>query len=137
MADDKKEKKPSIWDKWTNWVNSRGKTRPSTTASWGKGMDKITISLPKSIYAQMKLVSLRNLMEQYPNDFSVKESFLKEILPLTTFCGKQVESPDELGYARTEVLITMYCDLLLAPLSQGVQEMTIQTIQEVLPQIAD
>lgn len=130
---DQKSKPKSLLKRWQEWVSSRGKTRPETSFSWGKGMEKITISLPKSVYQQMRLVSLKDSMNAYPYDYSIRESFLKEILPLTQYCGNAVSDPEILGYARCEVLISMYCDLLLAPLSQRVQEMTRQTIMTILP----
>lgn len=129
--------KKSIWQRWKEWCANLGMTRPETTASWGTGMDKISITLPKSVYAQMKLVNMKNAMADYPHDYQLKEAFLKQILPLTTFCGKPVESPDELGYARTEVLIDMYCDLLLAPLSQRAQDETSRTILQILPTLTE
>lgn len=129
--------KKTIWERWKEWVGRLGRTRPETAASWGTGMDKIRITLPKSVYAQMKLVAMKNAMSDYPHDYSIKEAFLKEILPLTTYCGQPVENPDILGYARTEVLVDMYCDLLLAPLSQRVQEETTKTITQLLPTLTD
>lgn len=126
-----KEKKPSIIDKWSSFLAGR-KGRPENQISYGKGLDKITIRLPKSVYAQLELVNLWETMDLYPNDFELKTKFINKILPYTTFLDSKVESIETLGYDRIGVLIVMYGDLLLAPLSRRGQEKIAQTIEEYL-----
>lgn len=135
--EEQKQQKESIISRWTNFFKSKQEqgSRPLTQFSYGEGMDKITIRLPKTVYEQMELVNLNDLMKQYPYDLSTKKLFLEKILPLTIYLEKPVSDINMLSLDKIETLIIVYCDALLSPLSQRVQEKTVQTIEEILKKL--
>ena len=54
------KKKKSIFERWSEWIMGRSKTRPSNEYSYGKGMDKVTMKLPRSVEEQFKMVNMMN-----------------------------------------------------------------------------
>jgi len=130
------KKQKTIWERWTEWLTGRSKTRPSNEASYGKGMDKVSMKLPRSVEEQFKLVNMLNLVEQYPNDWKTRLEFFNMIAPYGTTLNQTV-TMEVLGYAGVEVYISMYSDLLLRPLSQGAATKLEETIMEILPQLTE
>lgn len=126
-----KEKK-SLLDRWSEWLGLRGKSRPSNEFSYGKGMDKVTMRLPKSVEEQFKLVNMMEVLDQFPNDYKLKLEFFNTIAQYGTTLDQPV-SMTLLGYDGTETYISLYCDLLLRPLSQGAATKLQETIKEILP----
>ena len=126
-----KEKK-SLLDRWYEWLGLRGKSRPSNEFSYGKGMDKVTMRLPKSVEEQFKLVNMMTVLDQFPNDYKLKLEFFNSIAQYGTTLDQPV-SMTLLGYDGTETYISLYCDLLLRPLSQGAATKLQETIMEILP----
>lgn len=126
-----KEKK-SLLDRWSEWLGLRGKSRPSNEFSYGKGMDKVTMRLPKSVEEQFKLVNMMTVLDQFPNDYKLKLEFFNMIAQYGTTLDQPV-SMTLLGYDGTETYISLYCDLLLRPLSQGAATKLQETITEILP----
>ena len=126
-----KEKK-SLLDRWSEWLGLRGKSRPSNEFSYGKGMDKVTMRLPKSVEEQFKLVNMMEVLDQFPNDYKLKLEFFNMIAQYGTTLDQPV-SMTLLGYDGTETYISLYCDLLLRPLSQGAATKLQETIKEILP----
>lgn len=126
-----KEKK-SLLDRWSEWLGLRGKSRPSNEFSYGKGMDKVTMRLPKSIEEQFKLVNMMEVLDQFPNDYKLKLEFFNTIAQYGTTLDQPV-SMTLLGYDGTETYISLYCDLLLRPLSQGAATKLQEMIKEILP----
>ena len=126
-----KEKK-SLLDRWSEWLGIRGKSRPSNEFSYGKGMDKVTMRLPKSVEEQFKLVNMMEVLDQFPNDYKLKLEFFNMIAQYGTTLDQPV-SMTILGYDGTETYISLYCDLLLRPLSQGAATKLQETITEILP----
>lgn len=122
-----------ILEKWKNFVEKRRSSgRPLNEMKYGSGMDQITIRLPKSVYAQLELVNLKDSMDAFPYDFDLKMKFINKILPYTFYLDKPVNSIDMLGFENIETLIVMYSDLLLSPLSLRAQETMTQTIESLL-----
>ena len=130
------QQKKSILDRWGDWIAGRSKTRPSNEFSYGKGMDKVTIKLPKSVEEQFKLVNMMQALEQFPNDYKLKLDFFNMIAPYGTTLDQPI-SMDILGYAGVETYISMYIDLLLRPLSQGAAIAIQNTITEILPNLTE
>lgn len=130
------KKKKSFLDRWGEWISGRSKTRPSNEYSYGKGMDKVTIKLPRSVEEQFKMVNLMNVLEQFPNDYKLKLEFFHLIAPYGSVLNQPV-TLELLGYAGTETFISMYCDLLLRPLSQGAATKLQDTIMEILPELTE
>lgn len=126
-----KEKK-SLLDRWSEWLGTRTKSRPSNEFSYGKGMDKVTMRLPKSVEEQFKLVNMMEVLDQFPNDYKLKLEFFNMIAQYGTTLDQPV-SMTLLGYDGTETYISLYCDLLLRPLSQGAATKLQETITEILP----
>ena len=126
-----KEKK-SLLDRWSEWLGLRGKSRPSNEFSYGKGMDKVTMRLPKSVEEQFKLVNMMEVLDQFPNDYKLKLDFFNAIAQYGTTLDQPVNMT-LLGYDGTETYISLYCDLLLRPLSQGAATKLQETIMEILP----
>ena len=126
-----KEKK-SLLDRWSEWLGIRAKSRPSNEFSYGKGMDKVTMRLPKSVEEQFKLVNMMTVLDQFPNDYKLKLEFFNMIAQYGTTLDQPV-SMTILGYDGTETYISLYCDLLLRPLSQGAATKLQETIKEILP----
>ena len=126
-----KEKK-SLLDRWSEWLGIRGKSRPSNEFSYGKGMDKVTMRLPKSVEEQFKLVNMMEVLDQFPNDYKLKLDFFNAIAQYGTTLDQPVNMT-LLGYDGTETYISLYCDLLLRPLSQGAATKLQETIMEILP----
>ena len=126
-----KEKK-SLLDRWSEWLGIRTKSRPSNEFSYGKGMDKVTMRLPKSVEEQFKLVNMMEVLDQFPNDYKLKLDFFNMIAQYGTTLDQPV-SMTLLGYDGTETYISLYCDLLLRPLSQGAATKLQETITEILP----
>lgn len=126
-----KEKK-SLLDRWSEWLGLRGKSRPSNEFSYGKGIDKVTMRLPKSVEEQFKLVNMMTVLDQFPNDYKLKLEFFNMIAQYGTTLDQPV-SMTTLGYDGTETYISLYCDLLLRPLSQGAATKLQETIKEILP----
>ena len=126
-----KEKK-SLLDRWSEWLGIRSKSRPSNEFSYGKGMDKVTMRLPKSVEEQFKLVNMMEVLDQFPNDYKLKLEFFNMIAQYGTTLDQPV-SMTILGYDGTETYISLYCDLLLRPLSQGAATKLQETIKEILP----
>ena len=126
-----KEKK-SLLDRWSEWLGLRGKSRPSNEFSYGKGMDKVTMRLPKSVEEQFKLVNMMEVLDQFPNDYKLKLEFFNAIAQYGTTLDQPVNMT-LLGYDGTETYISLYCDLLLRPLSQGAATKLQETIMEILP----
>ena len=126
-----KEKK-SLLDRWSEWLGIRAKSRPSNEFSDGKGMDKVTMRLPKSVEEQFKLVNMMEVLDQFPNDYKLKLEFFNMIAQYGTTLDQPV-SMTILGYDGTETYISLYCDLLLRPLSQGAATKLQETITEILP----
>lgn len=130
-----KEKK-SLLDRWMEWLGIRSKSRPSNEFFYGKGMDKVTMRLPKSVEEQFKLVNMANVLEQFPNDYKLKLEFFNMIAPYGTVMNQQVNMT-LLGYAGTETYISLYCDVLLRPLSQGAEADLQEKIMEILPEMTE
>lgn len=130
-----KEKK-SLLDRWGEWLGIRSKSRPSNEFSYGKGVDRVTIRLPKSVEEQFKLVNMANVLEQFPNDYKLKLEFFNMIAPYGTVLNQQVNMT-LLGYAGTETYISLYCDVLLRPLSQGAVADLQEKIMEILPEMTE
>ena len=130
-----KEKK-SLLDRWSEWLGLRGKSRPSNEFSYGKGMDKVTMRLPKSVEEQFKLVNMMEVLDQFPNDYKLKLEFFNAIAQYGTTLDQPVNMT-LLGYDGTETYISLYCDLLLRPLSQGAATKLQETIMEILPNTAE
>ena len=130
-----KEKK-SLLDRWGEWLGIRSKSRPSNEFSYGKGVDRVTIRLPKSVEEQFKLVNMANVLEQFPNDYKLKLEFFNMIAPYGTVMNQQVNMT-LLGYAGTETYISLYCDVLLRPLSQGAVADLQEKIMEILPEMTE
>lgn len=130
-----KEKK-SLLERWGEWLGIRSKSRPSNEFSYGKGIDKVTIKLPKSVEEQFKLVNMANVLEQFPNDYKLKLEFFNMIAPYGTIMNQPVNMT-LLGYAGTETYISLYCDVLLRPLSQGAVADLQDKIMEILPQLTE
>lgn len=130
-----KEKK-SLLDRWSEWLGIRGKSRPSNEFSYGKGMDKVTIRLPKSVEEQFKLVNMMEALDQFPNDYKLKLEFFNMIAQYGTTLDQPV-SMTLLGYDGTETYISLYCDLLLRPLSQGAATKLQEMITEILPKMTE
>ena len=130
-----KEKK-SLLDRWGEWLGIRSKSRPSNEFSYGKGVDRVTIRLPKSEEEQFKLVNMANVLEQFPNDYKLKLEFFNMIAPYGNVMNQQVNMT-LLGYAGTETYISLYCDVLLRPLSQGAVADLQEKIMEILPQMTE
>lgn len=126
-----KEKK-TVWDKWTDFIKGKSKTRPSNIASYGQGMEKMEMRLPKSVQEQLKLVNEMNLMDTYPNDWQVQVNFFNDIAPNCSYLN-QTPTMDMLGYDGVQELMTMYADLLLRPLSHRAAMKVQQTIETLLP----
>ena len=127
-----KQKSKSLIERWEEWIKGRSKTRPANEFSYGKGMDKVTMKLPRSVEEQFKMVNMMEILERFPNDYKLKLEFFNVIAPYGTILNQQV-SMELLGYAGTETYISMYIDLLLRPLSQGATTKIQETILEVLP----
>ena len=130
-----KEKK-SLLDRWSEWLGLRGKSRPSNEFSYGKGIDKVTMRLPKSVEEQFKLVNMMTVLDQFPNDYKLKLEFFNMIAQYGTTLDQPV-SMTILGYDGTETYISLYCDLLLRPLSQGAATKLQETITEILPKMTE
>ena len=130
-----KEKK-SLLERWGEWLGIRSKSRPSNEFSYGKGMDKVTMKLPRNVEEQFKLVNMANVLEQFPNDYKLKLEFFNMIAPYGTILNQQVNMT-LLGYAGTETYISLYCDVLLRPLSQGAVADLQDKIMEILPQMTE
>ena len=130
------EKKKTVWERWTEWLTPRSKTRPSNEASYGKDMDKVLMKLPRSVEEQFKLVNMMHLVDQYPNDWKTRLEFFNMIAPYGTTLNQTV-TMEVLGYAGVETYISMYCDLLLRPLSQGAATKLEQTIMQILPEMTE
>lgn len=128
------EKKKTLLERWGEWLKNRAKTRPTNEFSYGKGMDKVTIKLPKSVEEQFKLVNMMQVLDQFPNDYKLKLEFFNMISQYGITLDQPV-SMTLLGYEGTETYISMYCDLLLRPLSQGAATKIQNTIMELLPEI--
>lgn len=132
----KEQKKKTIWKRWIDWLTGRSKTRPSNEASYGKGMDKVTMKLPRSVEEQFKMVNMMNLVDQYPYDYKTRLEFFNMIAPYGTTLNQTV-TMEVLGYAGVEVYISMYSDLLLRPLSQGAATKLEETIMQILPEMTE
>lgn len=129
-----KEKKKSLFERWSEWIGSRSKTRPTNEFSYGRGADKVIMKLPRSVEEQFKLVNMMKVIDQYPNDYKLKLEFFNMIAPYGTTLGQTV-TMDLLEYTGTETYISMYCDLLLRPLSQGAATKLQNTILDMLPEL--
>lgn len=88
--------------------------------------------LPKSVEEQFKLVNMMEVLDQFPNDYKLKLEFFNMIAQYGTTLDQPV-SMTLLGYDGTETYISLYCDLLLRPLSQGAATKLQETITEILP----
>ena len=130
------EKKKSLLERWSDWILNRSKTRPSNEFSYGKGIDKVTMKLPKSVEEQFKLVNMMQVLEQYPNDYKLKQEFFNLIAPYGTTMNQTVNMV-LLGYAGTETYISLYCDVLLRPLAQGAATDLQDKIMEILPTLTE
>lgn len=130
------EKKKTLFDRWVEWLGFRSKTRPSNEFSYGKGMDKVTMKLPRSVEEQFKLVNMMEVLDQFPNDYKLKLEFFNMIAPYGTTMNQPVNMT-LLGYAGTETYIQLYCDLLLRPLSQGAATNLQETIMDILPEMTE
>lgn len=128
--------KKSLLDRWGEWLGIRSKSRPSNEFSYGKGMDKVIMRLPKSVEEQFKLVNMANVLEQFPNDYKLKLEFFNMIAPYGIVMNQQVNMT-LLGYAGTETYISLYCDILLRPLSQGAVADLQEKIMEILPEMTE
>ena len=130
------EKKKSLLERWSDWILNRSKTRPSNEFSYGKGIDKVTMKLPKSVEEQFKLVNMMQVLEQYPNDYKLKQEFFNLIAPYGTTMNQTVNMV-LLGYTGTETYISLYCDVLLRPLAQGAATDLQDKIMEILPTLTE
>lgn len=130
-----KEKK-SLLERWGEWLGVRSKSRPSNVFSYGKDMDRVTMKLPKSVEEQFKLVNMANVLEQFPNDYKLKLEFFNMIAPYGTIMNQPVNMT-LLGYVGTETYISLYCDILLRPLSQGAAADLQNKIMEILPEMTE
>ena len=130
-----KEKK-SLLDRWSEWLGLRSKSRPSNEFSYGKGLDRVTIKLPRNVEEQFKMVNMMQVLDQFPNDYKLKLEFFNLISPYGSIMNQTV-SMELLGYAGTETYISLYSDLLLRPLSQGAATKLQDTITEILPEMTE
>ena len=130
-----KEKK-SLLERWGDWISGRSKSRPSNELSYGTGMDKVTMKLPRSVEEQFKLVNMMQVLDQFPNDYKLKLEFFNMIAQYGTTINQTV-SMELLGYDGTETYISLYCDLLLRPLSQGAATKLQDTIMKILPEMTE
>lgn len=130
-----KEKK-SLFERWGDWISGRSKSRPSNEFSYGAGMDKVTMKLPRNVEEQFKLVNLMQVLDQFPNDYKLKLEFFNMIAQYGTTMNQTV-SMELLGYDGTETYISLYCDLLLRPLSQGAATKLQDTIMKILPEMTE
>ena len=126
-----KEKK-TLLERWTEWLGLRSKSRPSNEFSYGKGIDKVTMKLPRNVEEQFKMVNMMQALDQFPNDYKLKLEFFNLISPYGSIMNQTV-SMDLLGYAGVETYISLYSDLLLRPLSQGAATKMQEAIAEILP----
>ena len=124
--------KKSLLDRWAEWLGLRAKSRPSNEFSYGKGMDKVTMKLPRNVEEQFKMVNMMQALDQFPNDYKLKLEFFNLISPYGSIMNQTV-SMDLLGYAGVETYISLYSDLLLRPLSQGAATKMQEAIAEILP----
>lgn len=127
------EKKKSLTERWTEWLGRRGKSRPANEFSYGKGIDKVTMRLPRSVEEQFKLVNMMEVMDNFPNDYKLKLEFFNLIAPYGTIMNQTV-SMELLQYDGVETYISLYIDLLLRPLSQGAATKLQETILQILPE---
>lgn len=130
------EKKKTLLERWAEWLGLRSKTRPSNEFSYGKNMDKVTMKLPRNVEEQFKLVNMMQVLDQYPNDYKLKLEFFNMIAPYGTTMNQTVNMT-LLGYAGTETYISLYCDVLLRPLSQGAVADLQEKILEILPETTE
>ena len=130
-----KEKK-SLFERWGEWLTGRAKTRPTNEFSYGKDMDKVTMKLPRSVEEQFKLVNMMHVLDQFPNDYKLKLEFFNMIAPYGTTLNQTVTMKN-LGYDGTETYISLYCDLLLRPLSQGAATKLQEMIMKILPEMTE
>lgn len=130
------EKKKSLFERWGEWIGGRSKSRPSNEFSYGTGMDKVTMKLPRNVEEQFKLVNMMQVLDQFPNDYKLKLEFFNMIAQYGTTLNQQV-SMELLGYDGTETYISLYCDLLLRPLSQGAATKLQETILKILPEMTE
>ena len=130
-----KEKK-SLLDRWSEWLGLRSKSRPSNEFSYGKGLDRVTIKLPRNVEEQFKMVNMMQVLDQFPNDYKLKLEFFNLISPYGSIMNQTV-SMELLGYAGTETYISLYSDLLLRPLSQGAATKLQDMITEILPEMTE
>ena len=128
--------KKTLLERWGDWIAGRSKSRPTNEFSYGKGMDKVTMRLPKSVEEQFKLVNMMQTLDQFPNDYKLKLDFFNMIAPYGTTLDQPV-SMDILGYAGVETYISLYMDLLLRPLSQGAATEIQKIIMEILPNLTE
>lgn len=131
-----KEQKKTLYERWSEWLAGRSKTRPSNEVSYGKGVDKVIMKLPRSVEEQFKLVNMMQVINLYPADYKTKIDFFNMIAPYGTAYGQPV-TMENLGYAGAETYIAMYCDLLLRPLSQGAEAKTEEAMKEFLPEATE
>lgn len=134
MTEEIKQEEKSIWERWKEFIFNKKKngSRPNNTITYGSEFNKITVSLPKTVYEQLELVNLYDSMDAFPYDFKLKMEFVNKILPYTTYLNRKINSVEELSYEDIETLIIVYGDGLLLPLSQRSREATAETIEELL-----
>ena len=92
------------------------------------------MKLPRNVEEQFKLVNMMQVLDQFPNDYKLKLEFFNMIAQYGTTLNQTV-SMELLGYDGTETYISLYCDLLLRPLSQGAATKLQDTIMKILPEM--
>lgn len=130
-----KEKK-SLLDRWAEWLGMRAKSRPSNEYSYGKGVDKVTMRLPRNVEEQFKMVNVMQVLDQFPNDYKLKLEFFNMIAPYGSIMNQPV-TMELLQYDGVETYISLYADLLLRPLSQGAATKLQATMTEILPAMTE
>lgn len=123
--------KKSLIDMWRDFVSNKS-DRPNGTASYGSGMDKVTIRLPKSIQEQAELVEIMLAMDTYPHDWAIRKQFIEKILKNTSYLSQEA-TWDNMGLDGIIELTTMYQDLLLRPLLEAAGRKMERTIMSLLP----
>lgn len=130
------EKKKTLFERWGEWLGMRSKSRPANEFSYGTGVDRVTMKLPRNVEEQFKLVNMMHVIDDFPHDYKLKLDFFNSIAPYGTIMNQTV-SMELLGYDGVETYMSLYMDLLLRPLSQGAATKLQDTIIQILPNLTE
>lgn len=130
------EKKKTLFERWGEWLGMRSKSRPANEFSYGIGVDRVTMKLPRNVEEQFKLVNMMHVIDDFPHDYKLKLDFFNSIAPYGTIMNQTV-SMELLGYDGVETYMSLYMDLLLRPLSQGAATKLQDTIIQILPNLTE